>query len=128
MIELVVMGKKIEIDIDKELYLPSRYTDFDTVAAEIAYWGNILAQAIEERIMAETSWRKRRGELVCFFLSEEPKLAEWKVKGKIECTDDFILYKKGIAKAYYNETMAESIYKAYIEKAKLIETKMKKGV
>jgi len=85
--------------------------------------GKLTLQQLKEKVEAEAHyrhWRAKVGEKV---LVVDPKLAEWKVKQKVESDSSFLKYKTALALAEHNVTLAKSAFDALDKKANQLQSK-----
>lgn len=122
-VKIIVNGEEHEIDIYDELPIDNIDSDMKNIPAEIAFWGTILAGAEEERVLTDSFYRKWRAETAEELLGNEPKLAEWKVKQRLEAMDQFQVLKKAIAKTVKHSTVAKTMFEAYCRKANMLQSK-----
>ena len=122
-IEVVIEGDKRQLDVDAELGITNIDRDMDRVAAQMAFWGELQSQAEEQKVMADTNYRLWRAGFGEAILSRDPKMAEWKVKQKIEASPKFRTYKEGIAKAARNSTVLRAIFLAFQSKASMLQSR-----
>jgi len=122
-ITLTVNGRQIEVDLENELEIANVSVDQSKVAAKMAFWGELWASAEAERLQVDTfyrNWRAKQGEIA---LNAEPKMAEWKVKQRIESSDRFLKVKETLASAIYNATMTKSVFESFRIKANALQSK-----
>lgn len=112
-LDIKVDGEVISAPIVNDLTIQSIGVEMDTVAAAIGYWGNVLAAAQEDLAAADSVYRNWRAQMTEDQLQDDPKLAEWKIKAKIESHADFLAYKEKIARAARNVTILENVIDAY---------------
>ena len=122
-IKIKVEGEEIVFDRNKELVIHDLSEDQKKVASQMSFWGQLQASAESEKIRAETyyrAWRARQGEEI---LGEDPKLAEWKVKQKIESQADFQKLKNSIAQSTNNLIICRTVFDSFRIKANLLQSR-----
>ena len=121
-IVMSVDGAPVDIDFVESLSIGDISDDMVQVPASIAYWSAVWAAAESERMRADAAyrnWRAQKGE-EC--LHADPKLAEWKVRQRIELDPMFTQLKAALAKAEQNVINAKGICDAYKVKANLLQS------
>ena len=117
-VEVLILGSRAElpigVDLDEEM---------DRVSAQLGYWGSVLAAAKKEQIKVDASYRRFRAIANEEILKKDPKLAEWKVKAKIEALDGFSQYKDAIAQAEENVELCAAMVRAFDKKANVLQSK-----
>lgn len=107
---LKVGDQEIVFNSETLLYHPERVeTDVVAIASAINLWGQHLAKAEEQKVMVDAEYRDWRARQVNEALAKDPKLAEWKVKARVEAMEKFMLFKTGIAKAALNVVSLQTI-------------------
>lgn len=122
-IDIKVNGVSVKTDLDEELEINDIDEDMKRVAAQMAYWGSVWAAAEAEREQAEAyyrNWRADKGEQI---MKADPKLAEWKVKQRIEADASFSKLKGAQAAALQNATLARSVFESFRTKANVLQSK-----
>lgn len=73
--------------------------DVDHVSHQIALAtiADAKAEAVEASIVADSLYRRWRADATADVLASDEKLAEWKVKARVEALDDFLAHKAQIA-------------------------------
>jgi len=98
----VAGGREIETTLDEadlELDVTSATPGIRaTLAADVGTVGGLLADVIEEEECVDAEYRQWRGREFTKILEEDPKLAEWKAKARMEAKDAFLEYKRAAAK------------------------------
>jgi len=117
-IEVIVLGEGARLPISSNI---SR--EMDRVAAEMAYWGSVLAEAEAEQIMVDAFYRKFRAEMKEAILKKDPKLADWKINARIEASSGFLQHKKAISQAQKNVSLCSNMVKSYAVKANILPSK-----
>jgi CRISPR/Cas system CMR-associated protein Cmr5 small subunit len=122
-IEVLVDGEMQLLDVDSELCIVDIDSDMDRVAAQMAFWGELQGQAESQKVMADTNYRLWKAQIGETILSKESKMAEWKVKQKIEASGKFGTYKEKIAKAVRNTVVLRAIFLAFQSKASMLQSR-----
>ena len=123
LVTIKVDGKEVSVDTRVKLGIVDISEGMDKVAAEMAYWGSVWAAAEKESIEVEAAYRTWRAQFAERVLAEDPKLAEWKVKQKIESDPRFIKFKTAQAVAKRNATVTKSTFESYKTKASMLQSK-----
>lgn len=121
-VEVVVMGETVLIDHD-DATIKDIDQDMDRVAAQMSRIAELWAAAEEEEISADAhyrAWRATQGEGL---LQRDEKLAEWKVRQKIEASPKFTAIKDRLAKAARNVTVLKGHFESLKVKASLLQSK-----
>jgi hypothetical protein len=122
-IELKVNGEKIVADLDELMEITDVSRDMDRIAALMSYWGSVWAAAEAEKIAVDSYYRQWRARHGMEIVDADPKLAEWKVRQRLEASDEFEKIKKGISLAAQNVTTSKGIYEALRVKANMLQSK-----
>jgi hypothetical protein len=120
----VTIGKEvIEIDLDEEATIGDIDKDMDQVAAQMAYYGELLGAAKRESAELDAAYRAFRATIVNAMLTKDKGIAEWKVKAAIESQDKFLTFKKAQAACEYNVEVLGNLLKALSEKSPNLRSK-----
>jgi hypothetical protein len=122
-IELLVAGEKIEGDLKADLTIHDISSEMDNVANQHSWWGGVLAAARAEAEKLEAMYRQWRAKESLRVLERDPKLAEWKVKLKVEASPDFMRHKEAKALAIRNVSQLENIVESFRVKAEQLRSK-----
>jgi hypothetical protein len=122
-IDIKVDGETIRAPIFNDLTIRSIGNEMDSVAAQMGYWGVVLAAASEDFAAADAVYRNWRATTTNALLDADPKLAEWKIKAKIEADSMFLTLKNKIAKAERNVIILEKVVDAYSKKANQLQSR-----
>lgn len=117
-VEVYILGDGSELPIGADLS-----SEMDRVAAQLAYWGSVAADAQAELTQADAWYRRFRAETARDALARDPKASEWKVKNVIEGADGFIKYKDAIALAEKNLALCEAMVRAFDKKANQLQSR-----
>lgn len=117
-VEVLIMGPGAELPIG-----PNLSEEMDRVAAQLGYWGAVLADAVGELKKVDAWYRNFRAEVTAACLGSDPKMAEWKVKAKIEGSKGFLQWKESIALAEKNVRLCEGMVRAFDKKANQLQSK-----
>jgi hypothetical protein len=117
-----VQGEEVVID-HEEGTVADLDLDMDNVASQMSYYGDLWSQAEEEAIQADAHYRAWRAEYGEKLLNSDPKLAEWKVKQKVEASPKFLAIKERLAKAKRNVTILRAHFDALNKKASILQSK-----
>lgn len=123
MIQLKISGEKVEVDLQELLEIVDISDDMNKVAALMGRWGSLCAEAEAEKTVVDMHYRKWRADLTQKITEAEPKLAEWKVKSKIESDPAFERMKIAIAQTIKNYSTARYVYGSLLEKAHMLQSK-----
>lgn len=123
MVQLKISGEKIEVNLQELLEIVDISDDMNKVAALMGRWGSLCAEAEAEKTVVDMHYRKWRADLTQKIMEAEPKLAEWKVKSKIEANPDFAKMKMAIAQTIKNFSTARYVYGSLLEKAHMLQSK-----
>ncbi len=121
-LEISVSGTKVTVD-SSELTIVEISEAMDTVAARMAYWGSVYAEAEAELERADHSYRNWRANHAKLVAQRSDKPPEWKVTAEIEAEPLFLKFKEGIARGTRNVTLLKAIYEAFKVKASLLQSK-----
>lgn len=120
----VSIGKeKIEIDTREVCLITDVSTGMDEVAAQIAWYGELLGAAEAEKVRADSAYRRWRGKVSKDALKKDPKVAEWKVKAEIESSETFSQYKEAIAQTECQVNALRNLVLALKEKSPNLRSK-----
>jgi hypothetical protein len=117
-VEVHILGDGSELPISVDLS-----SDMDRVAAQLAYWGAVAADAEAELTKVDAWYRRYRAETTRDVLANDPKLPEWKVKNAVEVSDGFIKHKDAIALAEKNLALCEAMVRAFDKKANQLQSR-----
>lgn len=117
-VEVLIMGPNAELPIGPDLS-----DEMDRVGAQLGYWGAVLADAVGEAKEVDAWYRKFRANITNECLANDPKMAEWKIKARIEASDGFIQHKEAIGLAEKNVKLCEGMVKGYDKKANQLQSK-----
>lgn len=118
-----VNGVEVVLDSDVDLAVGDLSGDMDQVAAQMGYVANLWAEAVYEQDCADAYYRQWRAQLTEQILDKDPKLAEWKVKAKIEAHPQFMALKKALAQAESNVINLRSYFDSFSKKANQLQSK-----
>lgn len=122
-VKIVVNGHEVEIDVDIDLSIANLDIDMDRVASQMGFWGSVWSASIEEKIFAKAHYKHWRAKMTELFLSKEPKLAEWKVRAKIEATEEYLKFKRSLSIAEKNTMIAKTQFESFDKKANQLQSK-----
>lgn len=108
---LVVEGEVVELDV-RSMAIVDIDDDMRRVAMLMAYWGAVMGAAERERDETDAFYRRWRAQKTESVLSEEPRLAEFKVRAAVEADDNFLKLKKAHAQCVEAYTTAKSMFEA----------------
>jgi hypothetical protein len=89
---------------------------------KLIWLGELLGTAEEQKIMVDAEYRSFRAAETERILAADPKLAEWKVKARIESTERFGKFKTGIAVAEKNLAALRGAVQALDAKLQVVGT------
>lgn len=120
-ITLTVNGDEMTVDLDEVMTIVDPDEDRRKVAADIAWWGELWARAVEAAEIADAEYRHWAGKSRNNAATAGEKApAEWKVNAVIEGSDEFLVMKKRIAEANGNVTRTKAVFEAFCHKAELL--------
>jgi len=122
-LKIKVDGQVVTVNLAEELGVDDLDEGMSTVAAHMAYWGNVWASAEQELQKLDAVYRRWRAAAGQAELTRDPKQAEWKVKQNIESTDEFTKLKTGLALAQRNVTLCRAMYESFRIKANTMQSK-----
>lgn len=119
---ITVMGTKVEVDTQRALTI----TDIDKAqrraAALIGYWGSVWASTEAEKEQAEAFYRQWRAKSTHAILTDDPKMAEWKVNAVVNSHEDFYKFKIKMSQATENAILAKAMFEASVKRANLAQS------
>lgn len=121
-ISMEVNGQPVSIDFNEEMEIGDVSEDMTKVAAQLAFWGAVWAAAEAELKRADAAYRQWRADQTNMCLDADPKLAEWKVRAKVEEMDTFVKLKSAIAQAENNVISAKQVCEAFKVKAHVLQS------
>lgn len=94
-----VGGKEVVVELDTSTLDPSSDLDAEagSIASQVGLVAEMMAVATERLESADSGYRHWRAIRVSQSLSSDPKLAEWKVKARVEADPGFMTHKNKIA-------------------------------
>lgn len=98
-IQITVDNQVVTLDVEFDCTINDLDEDMENVASTIAWYGSILAAAIEARDLADAEYRHWRAAYIEDQLAKNPKMAEWKTKAAMESNRRFLDHKRKIAAA-----------------------------
>lgn len=120
---IVVNGTEVVVDVDEDLAIADLSGDMDTVASQMAYWGAVWAAAVREKMETDSHYRHWRAQQTELILEADKKLAEWKVKAKIESQEPFLKFKAALALAERNVTLTKAVFDSFDKKSNQLQSK-----
>lgn len=117
-VEVLILGKRAELPVDPDLS-----EEMDRVAAQLGYWGSVLASAKKERIQTDASYRRFRAKSLEAIIKNDPKLAFEKAKALVEASDGFSQFKEAIAQAEENAELCQAMVNAFDKKGNVLQSK-----
>lgn len=96
-VQVTVDGQSVTLDVDRDTAIVDIDGDMQEIASRIAWYGAVLAAAIESRDLADAEYRHWRAAFTEDRLAKEPKSAEWKTKAAMESNRRFLDHKRRIA-------------------------------
>lgn len=119
--EIIVDG--IKVPVDRSTLLIDDIDEAQRTAAQLmAFWASVYGSAEGEKEAADAFYREWRAKATNKILEADPKLAEWKVKAKIEAHKDFRSLKTTLAKAAENVLVARGMFEACSKRANLAQS------
>lgn len=120
--EVIVDGKPVVFDLDKDFEIDDLDEGMRTTPAMIAYTGSLHAAAKEEEMMISGDYRSWKAKRIAEALLDDPKAAQWKIIANIEASDEFFQVKRKQAKAAFNVELLHWIVESYRVKASLLQS------
>lgn len=117
-VEVFIVGDGAELPIGANLS-----DEMDRVAAQLAYWAAVVADAKAELTQVDAWYRRYRAEFALKVLGKDGKVPDWKVKYQIEASDGFVQHKNAVALAEKNLSLAEGMVRAFDKKANQLQSK-----
>ena len=117
-----VNGEPVAIE-DHPLRVADLDSDMTEIAAQMSYWGRLWGAAEAEKELADARYRTWRAEYGKQTLDADPKLAEWKIKQKIESSPNFMSHKEAIATAQRNTVILKTRFESFRAKASILQSK-----
>jgi hypothetical protein len=109
-IELEIDGQSVTLDVGADLEITDLDEDMDAIAGLLGWYGNVIAAVKESAAIADANyraWRARRTESI---LAKDPKLAEYKVRAKIDADPEFLKHKRHQAEV---DRLLSRLFKAW---------------
>jgi hypothetical protein len=122
-IDIVIDGERINVNIEKDLKIINISEDMDMVSSQIAYWGAVWAAAEEEELKAKAYYRNWKAKIGEKLTNADNKLAEWKIRQKLEALDEFHTIKQGLSMAAKNVLLARTVFESFKAKASMLQSK-----
>jgi hypothetical protein len=122
-VKIVVSGHEVELDVDVDLSIANLDIDMDRVASQMGFWGSVWSAAIEENIFAKAHYRHWRAKMAEMLLAKEPKLSEWKIKVKIEATEEFLKFKRSLSISEKNVAISKNMFASFEKKSNQLQSK-----
>ena len=117
-----VDGKEVSIS-SKDLLVTD--TDVTRSSSDIAFWGQVVAALRNKLSVSEAEYRQWSAKCYSKILDVDPKLAEWKVKARVESLSGFIEHKKAIAGHQKSYDTSKSVFDAIVQKASSKQSMLK---
>lgn len=117
-VDVYIMGDGAGLPIGADLS-----EEMDRVAAQLAYWGAVAADAQAELTQVDAWYRRWRAEATAKALADDPKASEWKVRNRLEAADGFIKHKEAIALAEKNLGLCEAMVRGFDKKANQLQSR-----
>jgi len=117
-VDVYIVGDGAELPIGANLS-----DEMDRVAAQLAYWAAVVADAKAELTQVDAWYRRYRADFALKVLAKDGKIADWKVKYQIEASDGFVQHKNAVALAEKNLALAEGMVRAFDKKANQLQSK-----
>lgn len=122
--EIVVVIRDEEVNVTKELAIgPDLGQEMAGLPGQLAYFGTMLSEAQAYQARCEAEYRAWRAKQIEAFLEADAKLAEWKVRAKVEALPQFAAHKEAIAKAEKFVHDLWAVYDALGRKADMLRSK-----
>lgn len=122
-VDIKVDGEHISAPVITDLTIEEIGEDMDMVAAQMGYWGNVLAAAEEAAAAADASYRSWRGNMGMELIDDNPKLSEWKVKNLVDASPQFLKHKADIARTHRNVITCDRVFQAFAKKANVLQSR-----
>lgn len=117
-VEVMIMGDGAELPIGADLS-----EEMDRVAAQLAYWASVAADAKAELMQVDAWYRRYRADFALKVLGKDNKIPDWKVKYQIEASDGFVKHKDALALAEKNLALAEGMVRGFDKKANQLQSR-----
>jgi hypothetical protein len=122
-VDMVINGEPIKVDVAKMLDINDLSDDMDKVASQMGYWGSLWAAAEGERELADAFYRQWRAQTGKKIVDADSKMAEWKVRQAIEAHSKFIEIKGKLSQAIHNATLCKTVCEAWRIKSNMLQSK-----
>lgn len=122
-VKIIVSGHEVKIDVDFDLSIANLDIDMDRVASQMGFWGSVWSAAIEENIFAKAHYRHWRAKMSEMLQEKYPKLSEWKVKVKIEATEEFLKFKRSLSISEKNIAISKNMFASFEKKSNQLQSK-----
>lgn len=116
-ITIEVDGQLFSIDPDEQCRITEVSSDLAEVAAKLSWIGRIKAAAGEAAGALEDRLRGFHGAQATSILASDPKLAEWKVKARIDGSRDARVLRDAVRRAQRVHNELSSLYDSVKEKS-----------
>lgn len=118
---LIVSGETVDLD-HSDLEINDIDETQRKTSSMIAYWASVYGSAEGERVSVDAFYRQWRAKAAEAILKADPKLSEWKVRNKIEASDDFLKIKTLLAKAIDNAITAKGVFEGWNKRSNLSQS------
>jgi len=90
------------------------------IAEEVFRFGELLARAEEVSILVDAEYRSWRAHTGHEILAKDPKMSEWKIRQRLEGSEEFSKFKQGIGIAQRNVVIIENVLTALDAKLQVL--------
>jgi hypothetical protein len=118
-----VGGHELVCHVDAELDIGDVTEGMTKVASQMGFWASVWASAAEQQMDVDAHYRAWRATRTRELLSEDPKLAEWKLKAELESDPNFLKYKRAIAHAERAVILARGMFEAAEGKSRVLQSR-----
>ena len=122
-VAILVEGKRRILDIDADLASGDLDEDMQAVPGLLGWYTQLLAAARAHAEKCDAKYRAWRAETQREYLTDDPRLAEWKAKAAVEAEPAFKEHKDAIAEANALATRIDGAVWALREKANMLRSR-----
>jgi hypothetical protein len=118
-------GETHTVDLDEALHIHNADAERHTVAADMAWWGVLAAEAkarVAKLSAAAASWHAA-ALVTC--LQQEEKISEWKAKAMASAHEEYKRIQNDIADAQAIEDKCSAIHWAFVRKMDMLREMIK---
>lgn len=123
-IEMMVDGQRVVLDVDLDTSITNLNSDMDTIATLLGWYGRLYAAAERAAANADTKYRFWRATLGQQIITRDPKTPEYRIRMFIEGSPGFIQHKEHIEAC---EELATRLQRALVALEKKSDTLRSRG-